>query len=51
MNVNPVLSLAAPLWLLCWIAGVKKPAGTADEIESHFSCESSRLIMVSRTHI
>lgn len=26
--------------------GAKKPAGTADEIEKHFSCESSKLIMV-----
>ncbi|GMP67788.1 hypothetical protein CsSME_00027660 [Camellia sinensis var. sinensis] len=25
---------------------VKKPAGTAEEIEKHFGCESSRLIMV-----
>lgn len=25
---------------------VKKPAGTADEIEMHFQCESSRLVMV-----
>ncbi|KAL7000676.1 Phosphatidylglycerophosphate phosphatase 1, chloroplastic/mitochondrial [Sarracenia purpurea var. burkii] len=25
---------------------VKKPAGTADEIEEHFGCESSRLLMV-----
>ncbi|XP_058219324.1 phosphatidylglycerophosphate phosphatase 1, chloroplastic/mitochondrial isoform X2 [Rhododendron vialii] len=27
-------------------AGVKKPGGTAEEIEKHFGCESSRLIMV-----
>ncbi|GER53427.1 haloacid dehalogenase superfamily protein [Striga asiatica] len=27
-------------------AGVKKPAGTAEEIERHFGCKSSRLIMV-----
>ncbi|PHT87712.1 hypothetical protein T459_09818 [Capsicum annuum] len=26
--------------------GVKKPAGTADEIEKQFGCESSRLIMI-----
>lgn len=26
--------------------GVKKPGGTAEEIEKHFGCESSRLIMV-----
>ncbi|GFP87883.1 probable phosphatidylglycerophosphatase mitochondrial [Phtheirospermum japonicum] len=26
--------------------GVKKPAGAAEEIESHFGCKSSRLIMV-----
>ncbi|XP_052178796.1 phosphatidylglycerophosphate phosphatase 1, chloroplastic/mitochondrial [Diospyros lotus] len=26
--------------------GVKKPAGTAEEIEKHFGCESSQLIMV-----
>ncbi|XAR49500.1 Phosphatidylglycerophosphatase [Bertholletia excelsa] len=25
---------------------VKKPAGTAEEIEKHFGCESSRLVMV-----
>ncbi|XP_038681153.1 phosphatidylglycerophosphate phosphatase 1, chloroplastic isoform X2 [Tripterygium wilfordii] len=27
-------------------AGVKKPAGVAEEIEQHFGCESSQLIMV-----
>ncbi|XVF14514.1 hypothetical protein REPUB_Repub09cG0067200 [Reevesia pubescens] len=27
-------------------AGVKKPAGTAEEIEKHFGCKSSQLIMV-----
>ncbi|KAF7141726.1 hypothetical protein RHSIM_Rhsim06G0118100 [Rhododendron simsii] len=26
--------------------GVKKPGGTAEEIEKHFGCESSRIIMV-----
>ena len=26
--------------------GVKKPAGNAEEIEKHFGCESSQLIMV-----
>lgn len=26
---------------------MKKPAGTSDEIEKHFCCESSKLIMVS----
>lgn len=25
---------------------MKKPAGTAEEIENHFGCDSSRLIMV-----
>lgn len=25
---------------------MKKPGGTAEEIEQHFGCESSRLIMV-----
>lgn len=27
---------------------VKKPAGTAEEVERHFGCESSRLIMVNK---
>lgn len=26
--------------------GVKKPAGTAEEVEKHFGCKSSQLIMV-----
>jgi hypothetical protein len=26
--------------------GVKKPAGTSEEIEKHFGCKSSQLIMV-----
>ena len=29
-------------------SGVKKPAGTAEEIEKHFGCEASRLIMVHK---
>lgn len=29
-----------------YAAGVKKPAGTAEEIEKHFGCKSSQLIMV-----
>lgn len=29
--------------------GVKKPAGTAGEIEMQFQCESSRLVMVYGT--
>jgi len=28
------------------ILGVKKPAGTAEEVEKHFGCTSSELIMV-----
>lgn len=35
---------------LC-IAGLKKPAGTAEEIEKHFGCESSQLIMVDKNFI
>lgn len=31
-----------------YAAGVKKPAGTAEEIEKHFGCESSQLIMVDK---
>jgi len=31
--------------------GVKKPAGTAEEIEKHFGCEASRLIMVDKNFI
>lgn len=31
---------------LCYAIGVKKPAGSAEEIEKHFGCESSQLIMV-----
>lgn len=27
-------------------AGVKKPGGTAEEVEKHFGCDSSQLIMV-----
>lgn len=30
-----------------YAAGMKKPAGTAEEIEKHFGCESSQLIMVN----
>ena len=29
-----------------FIVEVKKPAGTAEDIENNFGCESSRLIMV-----
>lgn len=28
-------------------AGVKKPGGTAEEVEKHFGCDSSQLIMVN----
>jgi hypothetical protein len=31
-----------------YVAGVKKPGGTAEEIEKHFGCESSQLIMVEK---
>lgn len=29
------------------VVGVKKPAGTAEEVEKHFGCASSELIMVT----
>lgn len=31
--------------------GVKKPAGTAEDIERHFGCEASRLIMVDEMEL
>jgi len=31
-----------------YASGVKKPAGTAEEIEKHFGCEASQLIMVDK---
>lgn len=31
--------------------GVKKPAGTAEDIERHFGCESSRLVMVDEMEL
>lgn len=34
-----------------YAAGVKKPAGTAEEVEKHFGCESSRLIMVDKNFV
>ncbi|XP_047265520.1 phosphatidylglycerophosphate phosphatase 1, chloroplastic/mitochondrial-like [Capsicum annuum] len=40
VNIFPMLD---PTYL---VKGVKKPAGTADEIEKQFGCESSRLIMI-----
>lgn len=30
------------------VVGLKKPAGSAEEIEKHFGCISSQLIMVNR---
>lgn len=36
------------LRIVCQTVGVKKPAGTAEEIEKQFGCESSRLVMVER---
>lgn len=36
------------LRVVCQTVGVKKPAGTAEEIEKQFGCESSRLVMVER---
>lgn len=36
---------------ICYILGVKKPAGTAEEIEKHFGCQSSQLIMVDMCRI
>lgn len=40
------------MWVfLSHVIGVKKPAGTAEEIEKHFGCKSSHLIMVkTRIH-
>ena len=34
-----------------YAAAVKKPAGTAEEIEKHFGCESSQLIMVDKNFV
>lgn len=35
------------MWVsICSALGVKKPAGTAEEIEKHFGCKSSQLLMV-----
>lgn len=43
-NLVRFLILIIPfVWLTL---GLKKPAGTAEEIEKQFNCESSRLIMV-----
>lgn len=36
---------------ICYILGVKKPAGTAEEIEKQFGCQSSQLIMVDMCRI
>lgn len=36
------------LRVVCQTIGVKKPAGTAEEIEKQFGCESSQLVMVER---
>lgn len=36
---------------VCTYVGLKKPAGTAEEIEKHFGCESSRLIMVDKDFV
>jgi len=32
-------------------SGVKKPAGTAEEIEKHFGCVASQLIMVDKIFV
>ena len=35
------------MWMsLCCVVELKKPAGTAEEIEKHFGCKASHLIMV-----
>jgi len=34
-----------------YTAGVKKPGGTAEEIEKHFGCEASQLIMVDKDFV
>lgn len=40
------------MWIsLCYAVGLKKPAGTAEEIEKHFGCKSSHLIMVRQEFI
>lgn len=40
------------MWVfLSHVIGVKKPAGTAEEIEKHFGCKSSHLIMVRQEFI
>lgn len=36
---------------ICYALGVKKPAGTAEEIEKHFGCKSSQLIMVDKNSL
>lgn len=36
------------LRVVCQTVGVKKPAGTAEEIEKQFGCESLRLVMVEQ---
>ena len=39
------------MWVfLSYVIGVKKPAGTSEEIEKHFGCQSSHLIMVDKIH-
>lgn len=47
MKIGDHEAFGVNFWLfLSKSLGVKKPAGTAEEIERHFGCESSKLIMV-----
>lgn len=39
----------ALMWVFyLYVIEVKKPAGTAEEIEKHFGCKASHLIMVDK---
>lgn len=42
--IRPVLNVLFIVYCL----EMKKPAGTAEEVERHFGCESSRLVMVDK---